>query len=190
MSYYVVPLGKYWAGKEKRSFLPYAKWKKVHTQYLEYIHGQAFEKALQSAQHHNETRKRAIKAQCELLAHHQAVGFTVDNPHTVVHQTFPITEPLSVKWGHNSDGFTGWWYKYKAKLRQICSRTTRIEGMGGSVIMVETCWAMEMTKKYYYKCGRASELPDNPTWFWYSILVKMYNWVCHRLCIDNITNTV
>ena len=76
------------------------KMKKVHTQYLQYIHGQAFdEKALQSAQHHNETRKCAIKAQCELLAHQHAVGFMVDNPHSLVHQTFPITEdPLLVKW--------------------------------------------------------------------------------------------
>lgn len=66
-----------------------------HTQYLEHLQAQASEKALQCATRHNDARTRAIKARWELLVHRQAVGFTVDN-HSVIHSTFPITEPLPV----------------------------------------------------------------------------------------------
>jgi len=67
--------------------------KAEHTQYLEHIHAQAYDEALQSATRHNDARKRAIKARWELLVHRQAVGFTVDN-HSVIHTTFPISEAL------------------------------------------------------------------------------------------------
>jgi len=70
--------------------------KNQHAQYLEFIRVGAYEAAMQSAQRHNDARKRAIKARWELLVHRQAVGFTVDN-HRVVHQTFPITEALPIK---------------------------------------------------------------------------------------------
>lgn len=63
----------------------------ARARYLECIHAQAYEGALESAHHHNDARKRAIKARWELLVHRQAVGFTVDN-HSVVHKTFPIGE--------------------------------------------------------------------------------------------------
>ncbi|KAL7431835.1 hypothetical protein ACHAXH_005561 [Discostella pseudostelligera] len=69
--------------------------KVAHTQYLECIHAQSYERALQCAQLHNDARKRAIQARWELLVHRQAVGFTVDN-HSVVHKTFPISDALPV----------------------------------------------------------------------------------------------
>ena len=61
----------------------------AHARYRERIHAKDYEEALKSAHHHNEARKRSIKARWELLVHRQAVGFTVDN-YTVVHTTFPI----------------------------------------------------------------------------------------------------
>ncbi|KAL3801001.1 hypothetical protein ACHAW5_000776 [Stephanodiscus triporus] len=70
--------------------------KEARAQYLECIHAQAYEGAMESARHHNDARKRAIKARWELLVHRQAVGFTVDN-HSVVHKTFPIGEALPEK---------------------------------------------------------------------------------------------
>ena len=65
----------------------------ARARYLERIHAQDDEEALKLAHHHNDARKRAIKARWELLVHRQAVGFTVDN-HTVVHTTFPIDDAL------------------------------------------------------------------------------------------------
>ena len=70
--------------------------KEAHSQYLECIQSQAYEEAVQHATRHNDARKRAIKARWELLVHRQAVGFTVDN-HSVIHKTFPISEPLPVE---------------------------------------------------------------------------------------------
>ncbi len=67
--------------------------KEARGQYLECLHAQAYEGALESVHRHNNARTRAIKARWELLVHRQAVGFTVDN-HTVVHTTFPIGEAL------------------------------------------------------------------------------------------------
>ena len=67
-----------------------------HTQYLEHIQNQSFEKAIQSAKRHNECRKRALAARWEFLVHRQAAGCTVDN-HQVVHKTFRIGDALPIK---------------------------------------------------------------------------------------------
>jgi len=47
----------------------------------------------ETAIRYNEFRKMAKQARWELLVHRQAVGFIVNN-HNVVHETFPIGEPL------------------------------------------------------------------------------------------------
>ncbi|KAL7541499.1 hypothetical protein ACHAXR_010971 [Thalassiosira sp. AJA248-18] len=67
-----------------------------HTQYLEHLQNQSFEKAIQAAKRHNECRKRALTARWEFLVHRQAAGCTVDN-HQVVHKTFLIGDALPVK---------------------------------------------------------------------------------------------
>lgn len=67
-----------------------------HTQYMQFLHAQAYKDASESATRYNDARKRAIQYRWELLVHRQAVGFTVDN-HSVVHKTFPIDEVLPVE---------------------------------------------------------------------------------------------
>jgi len=89
-------IGKALGKQGEKVLIAIRKMKKEHARYLECIQNRALEEALESAQRHNEARQRAIKARWELLVHRQAVGFTVDN-HSVVHQTFPITEALPVK---------------------------------------------------------------------------------------------
>jgi len=89
-------IGKALGKQGEKVLIAIREMKKEHARYLECIQDRALEEALESAQRHNEARQRAIKARWELLVHRQAVGFTVDN-HSVVHQTFPITEALPVK---------------------------------------------------------------------------------------------
>lgn len=66
---------------------------KEHAQYEKHVEEKSFRDALQSAQRHNEARKRAVKARWELLVHRQCAGLVVDN-HRVVHETFPIPGKL------------------------------------------------------------------------------------------------
>lgn len=64
--------------------------------YLKCVQDRCYDEAVDCAQRHNEARKRAVQARWELLVHRQAVGFTVDN-HSVVHTTFPISDPLPIQ---------------------------------------------------------------------------------------------
>eukprot|EP00569_Conticribra_weissflogii_P004015 CAMPEP_0171345620 /NCGR_PEP_ID=MMETSP0878-20121228/22107_1 /TAXON_ID=67004 /ORGANISM="Thalassiosira weissflogii, Strain CCMP1336" /LENGTH=169 /DNA_ID=CAMNT_0011849087 /DNA_START=224 /DNA_END=731 /DNA_ORIENTATION=+ len=64
-----------------------------HAKYQKHVEEKSLRDALQSAQRHNEARKRAIKARWELLVHRQCAGLVVDN-HRVVHETFPIPGKL------------------------------------------------------------------------------------------------
>ena len=58
-------------------------------------------KIRESALRYNDLRKSAEKARWELIVHRQAVGFIVNN-HKIVHEKFPIGEPLPVP-GINGD---------------------------------------------------------------------------------------